>query len=128
MTRIGLCLLALLTVAAAPADRFPQPVRAGDLAGRTLIGPVEAQPVLGRVEGVDQAPDGSAALRVRTGGLLPWARRSVDLPLGAVALLGEHVALTGLTRAQYDGLPTAPAATPIDPAALLRIGLARPFH
>ena len=126
-----LAVLVLTVAAAVPlarANDYPQPVRAGDLAGRKLIGPTAAQKLLGHVEAVERAPGGELALRVHTGGLLPWGGRSVDVPVGAVALLGEHVALVGLTEAQLDALPSVGTTTPLAPDDTLRIGLVRPFH
>ncbi len=106
---------------------FARPVRAGDLIGRKLIGPSESQPLLGRVEGVDRGPAGTA-LRVRTGGLLPIGGHIVDVPIAGVALLGEHVALLGLSAAQLEALPSAGPAAPVPADESLRVGLVRPFH
>ena len=118
----------LLLSSASWADRFPQPVRVGDLLGRRLIGPSESQPLLGRIEGVDRGPAGALSLRVRTGGFIRLDRRSVDVPLGQVALLGELVALQGLSAAQLDGLPAAGPANPVSSDETVEIALVRPFH
>ena len=111
------------------ADRFPQPVRAGDLVGRYLLQPIEAQPVLGRVRQVVRQPGGTLALVVGHGGLLGFGARPVTVPLDDAALLGEHVALVGLPPAQLDALPTATTpGTPLPPDETIRMGLVRPFH
>ncbi|MEE7506829.1 hypothetical protein [Methylobacterium mesophilicum] len=125
------------------ADRFPQPVRVGDLPGRFLLQPEESQPVLGRVTGLVRRDDGGTAVIVRLDGALgltwlglrpvAWSGigpRLVAVPVEAVALLGEHVALMGLTPERLHALPTfAPgSATAIPPDETLRIGIVRPFH
>ncbi|KAA0115635.1 hypothetical protein CIW48_28065 [Methylobacterium sp. P1-11] len=125
------------------ADRFPQPVRAGDLPGRFLLQPEESQPVLGRVTGLVRRNDGGVDVIVRLDGILgltwlglqpvAWSgvgSRLVAVPVEAVALLGEHVALMGLTPERLHALPTfAPnSATVIPPDETLRIGIVRPFH
>jgi hypothetical protein len=52
----------------------------------------------------------------------------VEVPLGTVALLGEHISLLDLTPAQLDGLPEAPPPAPVAAGEQVRIGLTRPFH
>ncbi len=112
-----------------PGNRFPQPVRAGDLPGRELLAPEESQPLLGHVAAVTRRADGTLALRIRTSSLLPWAGRTVEVPLDAVALLGEHVALLGLTPSQLAALPdAAPGRDPVPPDERIRVGLVKPFH
>ena len=129
--RTWLAALLLAASASAPAlaapDRYPQPVRAGDLIGRPLVGPTEAQPLLGHVEAVDRTDTGPA-LRIRTSSLFPWNHRTVDVPVSAVTLVGELVALIDLTPDQLAVLPNAAAAAPLSPAETIQIGLSRPFH
>ncbi len=110
-------------------NRFPQPVRVGDLVGRQLLEPTEAQPVLGRVEGVTRAADGTLALVVRVGGVLGVGGHPVAVPVAAVALLGEHVALMDLKPDALRALPTAAAnAAQLGPEERIQVGLVRPFH
>ena len=114
---------------AAAGKRFPQPVRVGDLVGRQLLEPIEAQPVLGRVEGVTRGADGALALVVRIGGVLGIGGRSVAVPVAAVALLGEHVALLDLKPDELRALPTASSdAARLGLDERIRVGLVRPFH
>lgn len=130
--------LAILLVLASPAsaaaaeraaNRFPQPVRVGDLIGRKLIGPAESQPLLGHIDAVTRRGDGAVALRVRTWSLLPWSGRAVEVPVDAVALLGQEVALLGLTSAQLAALPDAGAPpAPIPSDERIQVGLVKPFH
>lgn len=108
--------------------RFPQPVRAGDLVGRRLLAPSEDQPVLGRV--VSAARNGARLdLLVQTGGVLGLGGRTVVVPMDAIALLGEHVALLDITPEQLQTLPGADAAeTPVGVDETIRVGLVKPFH
>lgn len=133
--RKGAALGTLLTAAllfpawpARAADRYPQPVRVGDLIGRGLIGPTEAQPLLGHVEAVAVGPEGSTTLRIRTWSWWPWGGRRVLVPAAAVSLLGEHVALTGLDAAAIGTLPDAAPLPSLPDAATISVGLVRPFH
>lgn len=125
-------LLAIPGIAAEPAPgaahRFPQPVRAGALIGRDLLAPIEAQPVLGRVQGVERRDESGYALLVRTRSLLPWGGRIVQVPTEDVALLGDFVVLVGITPAQLEALPQARPGSPVPPEQSIQIGLARPFH
>ncbi len=71
--------------------RFPQPVRVGDLRGRSLIVSMESQHLLGWVKGVVRRADGDMELVVETGDLLSrfgMGTRDVVVPTDAVALLG----------------------------------------
>jgi hypothetical protein len=130
-------------MAARAARRFPQPVRVGDLAGRLLLQPEESQPVLGRVTGLVRRGDGTIEVVTRLDGAwgLGWlglrqvdwsgfGPRLVAVPVEAVALLGEHVALMGLMPEGLRALPTfAPgSAGEIPPDATIRVGIVRPFH
>lgn len=130
-------------MAARAARRFPQPVRVGDLAGRLLLQPEESQPVLGRVTGLVRRGDGALEVVVRLDGAwglgwlglqrIEWSGfgpRLVAVPVEAVALLGEHVALMGLTPVRLRALPSlAPdSVAEIPPDATIRVGIVRPFH
>ena len=116
-------------LAAQAAKRFPQPVRVGDLIGRDVLEPIEAQDVLGRVDAVVKRPDGTLDLVMRAGGVLGLDTRLVAIPLDAFALLGEHVALLGLAPDQLGTLPTiAPPAGTLPPTAVVAMALVRPFH
>ena len=127
---LGVLLLSAAAAGAQPApNRYPQPVRAGDLAGRQVLRPVEAQDVLGRVSGLVRK-GGAVLLVVQVGGVLGFGTRSVAVPIGAAALLGEHVALLGLTPQQLAAQPTFDAAgsAPIPPDQTIQVALTRPFH
>lgn len=138
--KVWLAILMLLTppaLAAGPARpgegapsaaNFPQPVRVGGLIGQKLIAPRESQPLLGTIEAVERSSAGALAIRVKTSSLLPWGGRVVTVPLDAVAFLGPQLALTGLTEAKLDALPTAASQTSVAPDEIIRIGLVKPFH
>lgn len=141
---LAACLLAALLLAAPAqaqeatqqaARRFPQPVRVGDLIHRQVLRPVERQTVLGRVEGVARRADGAVLVVVDARnagwrGALGLGARPVAVPSDALALLGEYLALVGLTPDQLRTLPTFdPAGTaPVPPDNTIRMGLVRPFH
>ena len=76
---LGVCFLAAAAPAqkAAPpgsdlrafaAKRFPQPVRVGDLIQRTVLEPVESQPILGHVVDVVRFPNQQLAIVIKYGG------------------------------------------------------------
>jgi hypothetical protein len=140
---LAACLLAALLLAAPvraqeatqAAQRFPQPVRVGDLIHRQVLRPVEWQTVLGRVDGVARRSDGAVLVVVDARdagwrGALGLRARPVAVPSDALALLGEHLALMDLTPEQFRALPTFdPAGTaPVPPDDTIRMGLVRPFH
>ena len=110
------------------SHRFPQPVRAGDLVGRRVLAPAESQPVLGRV--VSAARNGSRLdLLVHTGGVLGFGGRTVVVPMDAIGLLGEWVALLDIAPDQLGSLPVAGAEdVPVGADEIIRVGLAKPFH
>lgn len=112
------------------ARRFPQPVRVGALAGRRLLDPSPRQRVLGLVGGTARSSDGAVSLLVHTGGWFGIGDRTVAVPIEAVALLGEHVALIDLTPEALAGLPASSAAagTEIPPGEEIRVGIVKPFH
>ena len=111
------------------AERFPQPVRVGDLIHREVLRPVEQQEVLGHVAGVVRRQDGAILFVLNVGGVLGFGTRPVAVPVAAMALLGQYVALLGLTPEQLGAQPTFdPAGTsPVAPDATIRVGLTRPF-
>ena len=124
------------------ARRFPQPVRVGALIGRDLLQPEEAQPVLGRVAGLVQS-DGAAEMVVRLDGWLglswlgsnwfDWqgfGTRLVSVPIEAVALMGEYVALMDLTPERLRARPTfvPGSAAKLADDETIPVGIVRPFH
>jgi hypothetical protein len=112
------------------ARRFPQPVRVGDLIGRQVLEPVPAQHVLGRIAEIRRNAAGGIDVAIRTGGFLGFRTRLVEVPVEAVALLGEHLALLDLTPDQLRDRPSVaePRGTAIGSEERIRVGLTKPFH
>ena len=112
------------------ARRFPQPIPAGALLGRTVLRPLESQPILGTVTGIVRTPDGTVDAVVRYGAVLGFGGRPIAVPLEAMTLLGKPMEIVGFTPAQLDHFPTFnPAdATPVPPDTVLHVGLSRPTH
>ncbi len=129
MNRRVVLLMLLTGPAWAEGQRYPQPVLAGDLLHRQVLRPVEQQNVLGRVAGVVRRGE-QTLLLVDLGGTFSLGTRRVAVPVNAVALLGEHVAVMDLSPDQLQALPTYDPAgfTPLAPGETLRVGLTRPFH
>ncbi len=138
VTVLAAILCAVPAVAAVPlsspaqraAERFPQAVRVGDLHGRDLLTPSEAQNVLGYVAGLYKAADGSLLLLVDRGGILGFGATPVLVPLAEVALLGEHVTLIGLRRSSFAALPRADLSglSAVPPDASVQVAITGPFH
>ena len=117
------------TLAKRMAERFPQPVRVGLLIGRDVLAPSESQPVLGHVSGVFRRPDGELEMGVRYGGWAGAGSRPIAIPLDAMALLGEYVAVLDFTPAQLQAFPTSEMpGVLLDPNETVRMGITRPFH
>lgn len=122
--------VATATLTDKSARRYPQPVRVGDLIGRQVLEPVPAQHVLGRVASVDQNARGGVDIVVRFGGFLGFGTRLIAVPVEAVALLGEHLAVLDFTPEQLREFPTADEAAEraLAPDRSIRVGLTKPFH
>jgi hypothetical protein len=118
------------TLAERAAKRFPQPVRVGDLIGRQVLRPIEAQTVLGRVASLTRGADGGIMVVISTGGVLGFGTRLIAVPVEAVALLGEYVSVLDFTPEQLEAFPTfgATNAMVISPDERIRVGLTKPFH
>lgn len=112
------------------AARFPQPVRVGDLLGKEVLRPVEAQNVLGRVAAIVRRLDGAVLIVVRLGGVLGLGARPVAVPVEATALLGPYLAVMDLSPGQLRALPTydGAGAQTLPADETIRVGLTRPFH
>ena len=112
------------------AARFPQPVWVGDLLGKQVLRPVEAQDVLGRVAAIARRPDGAVLIVVRLGGVLGLGARPVAVPVEATALLGPYLAVMDLSPGQLRALPTydSDGAQALPADETIRVGLTRPFH
>jgi hypothetical protein len=118
------------TLAERQARRFPQPVRVGDLVGRDVLKPIEAQPVLGHVAAVVRRGDGGLDVIVRFGGVLGFGARPIAVPMEAMALMGPFMAVMDFTPEQLRTFPTADATAlpPVAADETIRVGIVKPFH
>ncbi len=118
------------SLAEAAARRFPQPVKVGDLLRREVLWPLESQPSVGTVRSVVKQPDGSIAVVLNYGGLFGLFTRPIAVPVDAMTLLGQHMQVVGFSPDQLKQFTTFndPAAMPLPPDSIIRIGLARPAH
>ena len=118
-----------MTLANSTAMRFPQSVRVGDLPGRTVLEPVGTQRVLGRVQQVVRAGDGTTQIVMSYGGFLGFGARLIAVPTDAMVLVGQDVVVVAYTPTQLAALPTyASGAAPISPDDKIKMGLAKPSH
>ena len=117
-------------LAEAAAKRFPQPVRVEDLIGRTVLRPLESQPVLGHVRQVVRTQDGVVDIVLQYGGLLGIGGRLIAVPADAMVLLGNEMEVVDFSPKQLDAFATfnGSGATAMQPQDTIRVGLARPSH
>jgi hypothetical protein len=120
----------LAALQAREARRFPQPVRVGDLIARDVLKPVEAQPILGHVDAVVRRPDGGLDVIVRYGGVLGFGARPIAVPIEAMALMGQFMAVMDFTPDQLGTFPTSDGAglQAVPPDTMIRVGIVKPFH
>jgi len=112
------------------AKRFPQPVLVGALIGRDVLKPIEAQTILGSVAAVVRRPDGGLDVIVRFGGVLGFGARPIAVPIEAMALMGEFMAVMDYTPEQLATLPTndGQGLQPVARDETIRVGIVKPFH
>jgi hypothetical protein len=112
------------------ARRFPQPVLVSALIGRDVLKPIEAQPILGHVAAVVRRQDGGLAVIVRFGGVLGFGARPIAIPIEAMALMGQFMAVMDFTPAQLRTFPTDDGAAlqAVAPSETIRVGIVKPFH
>ncbi len=116
------------SVAREQALRFPQPVRVGDLIGRQMLQPTEAEHVLGHVLAIRKGDD-RLELVLRTGGVLGLATRQVAVPLAATALLGQYMVLVDIPPDELARLPTDAGAGPVlGNNEIISVGIVKPYH
>lgn len=119
-----------MSLAQSAAMRFPQPVRVGDLPGRAVLRPVEAQDVLGRVRAVVRDASGEVVVVVELGRWLGFRTRTVAIPADAMVLVGDALEAVAFTPEQLWALPSfdLSSATALGDDAIIRVGLAKPSH
>jgi PRC-barrel domain len=110
-------------------QRFPQPIRAGDLIGLPVLDYDDR--TIGHVRHVVRTPQGRIQLIVTQGGWptgwFDWRARLVPVPIEAVAILGRQLAALDMTREEFAAAPTWSNADgePIAPNDMIRIALTR---
>lgn len=119
-----------MSLAESAAMRFPQPVRVGDLLGRTVLRPVPSQDVLGRVREVVRDRDGRIMVVVDFGGFLGFGARLIAVPVDAMVLLGRDMEIVAFTAQQLRKFPTfSPSGTTkVAGDTVIKVGLAKPSH
>jgi hypothetical protein len=118
-----------MTPAAAAQKRFPQPVVVETLLGRTVLEPLESQPVLGHVEQIVRQGDGIKVV-INYGGFLGFGSRPIAVPVEAMVLLGQYMEVVDFKPDQLDKFPTfaEDGAVPLAKGDTIKVGLARPSH
>jgi hypothetical protein len=111
-------------------SRFPQAIRVGDLVGLPVLDGLDN--TLGFIQQVVRTPEGKIQLVVpyrRSLGWLPSGvgRRSVAVPIEAVAILGRQVAALEMEPEDFDKAPTfaATSATALSLNDQVRIAITR---
>ena len=112
------------------AKRFPQPVRVGDLIQRTVLEPVESQPILGHVVDVVRFPNQQLAIVIKYGGFWGFGGRDIAVPAEAMVLLGQQLEVLDFTPQALGAFPTfqAGTGTVLGPDEVIHMGLAHPSH
>jgi hypothetical protein len=105
--------------------KFPQPARAGDLIGRTVLD--DDSGTIGRVTALVRDASGAILIVFTEGGLFGFGARQVAVPLRQTGMLGQYVALFDMLPAQLDKMPAfnPSGTTPLDPNETIQVGLAQ---
>ncbi len=118
--------------ASVAAQRFPQPVRVGDLIDRDVVEPEESRILFGHVIEVVRRPSGEEAIVMKYGAIFGFGGREIAVPANAMALLGEELEVLDHTPAQLRQFPTfRPTGNDsliLRPDDVIRMGLTRPSH
>jgi hypothetical protein len=119
-----------MSLAASAAMRFPQPVRVRDLLHRDVLQPVESHDVLGEVRQVVRDSEGTIKVVIDFGGFLGFGTRPIAVPVDAMVLLGQHMAVVAFTPQQLQKFPTftPSGSSSLPDEAVIRVGLAKPSH
>jgi hypothetical protein len=74
--------------------------------------------------------DGGLVMIIRFGGVFGIGARAIAVPLDAVALMGEYVAVMDFTPDQLRAFATDDGAadTPLSANDTIRVGIVKPFH
>jgi len=85
-------------------QRFPQPVRVGDLIGLRVLDDYDI--TIGRVHRVVRAPGDKIQLIVTHGSWFGRGGRLVAVPIEAVAILGRQIAALDMSPAEFAAAPS----------------------
>jgi hypothetical protein len=116
------------------AQRFPQPVKVGDLINLPVLDWRDS--TIGYVGDVVRTPEGKIQLIVpyrarlgwlRCGGYCDWGRRPVAVPLETVAILGRQIAALDMPREAFEAAPgfDGTQVSSLDPRTMIRIAITR---
>lgn len=116
------------TLAEKAASRFPQPVVVGTLIRRTVLQPLESQPILGYVRELVRKGDEIDVI-VDYGGYFGYGARPIAVPVDAMVLSGQFMEIIDFTPPQLDKFPTyAGGGLRVELQDVIRVGLAKPAH
>jgi hypothetical protein len=106
-------------------QRFPQPVRVGDLIGLPVLD--DRSSTLGFVRQVVRTAAGKIELIVSYSRWFGWFGRPVAVPIEVVGIEGRQLASLDMPRSEYATAPTwqAQDATALPDDATIRVALAR---
>lgn len=119
-----------MSLAQSAAMRFPQPVRVGDLPGRAVIEPIEAQTMLGRIRSIVRDDRGTVLAVIDLDRWFGLRSRTVAIALDAMVLVGDVLEPVIHTPDQLWELPVfdLSSAVALGDDATIRVGLAKPSH
>ena len=119
-----------MSLAQSAAMRFPQPVRVGDLPGRAVIEPIEAQTMLGRIRSIVRDDRGTVLAVIDLDRWFGLRSRTVAIPIDAMVLVGDVLEPVVHTPDQLWQLPVfdLSSAVALSDDVTIRVGLAKPSH
>ena len=106
-------------------QRFPQPIRVGDLIGLPVLDYDDV--TIGHVREVVRTPDDKILLIVAYGGWFGWGARPVAVPIEVVAIFGRQLAALDMQPSEFAAAPTWPnrGARAIPSDEIIRIALTK---
>ena len=110
-------------------DRFPQPVRVGDLIGRAVIAPQESQNLIGRVRKVVRNGDGEISVVMSYGGYFGFGTHLICVSIDDLALTGYAIQAKEIEESELARLPVCDGGGNMLAAdATIKVNLAKPAH
>ena len=101
-----------------------------DLLNRDVLEPLESQVLLGTVQQLVRDRHGTLEGVVRYGGFSGLGARLIAVPVDAMVLLGQDMEIVAYKPNELRRYPMFSAAgtTPIPTDAIIKVGLAKPWH